>query len=618
MAPEDILLEGAPDSLIGNSDAWKSNPVQVMQLEMSNDVLDDLLDCVRRNKSPQVIFGRNPKLQYDGKSLNLQAFEEKVGTSGSHELYKVDDEGVENKWSFAGIINYNLVTIQKVEEASAGADKAMEQLRNTQALAKQEIEARKPTVSTPEMRAAQGRKGLSKAQARASLLNPLSGRSSPALGASTPSNLPAPTSAGLDSNMPMAIAGKKVLIHLLAVKPQTYETCRKLLHFNCRDILEKAGKKNEAGEWTLIDRTYKELDVWNFKYQKDEDREAAIQGAIRAYDRLRLSKEDKLWQMLLPQEERGKGVVLSRLNIKNVADTAATTPATKATTYNKKTGLPKKTVERKKPADKDAAKAKKAKDGEVESAKKAPAPKPRTTKDAAAKERLAAKRKERASKDEDRTPAPKKARPSTAAKSLLNKPKNPSPLSASPPVNASDFEDGHPVHKALSAITSPKRAEKRKAIEMNGDGPLRRSTPQINGVTNNNKRQHLDSSSNSSISPSSSQSQQLTHPPTTTNKPTNGLTNGYPRAQQTKHEHSGHHSPETSDSSQERSPPMKLSWKQSLDLAKRFKTYYDKYKLLHEELAGSDLPPSEKKRMELISMRDTLERMKRQVREGVL
>lgn len=468
-------------------------------------------------------------------------------------------------------------------------------------------------VSTPEMRAAQGRKGLSKAQARASLLNPLSGRSSPA---STPSHLPAPTSAGLDSNMPMAIAGKKVLIHLLAVKPQTYETCRKLLHFNCRDILEKVGKKNEAGEWALIDRAYKELDVWKFNYQKDEEREAAVQGAIRAYDRLRLSKEDKLWQMLLPEEERGKGVVLSRLNIKNVAD-AVVTPATKATTYNKKTGLPKKTVERKKPADKDAAKAKKAKDSEAESAKTVIAPKPRTTKDAAAKERLAAKRKERASKDDARTPAPKKARPSTAAKSILNKPKNPSPLSASPPVNASDFEDGHPVHKALSAVTSPKRAEKRKAIDMNGGSSSQRSTQQTNGANNNsNKRRHLDSSSNSSNSPSASQSQ-VPHT-TTTNKQSNGpFTNGYSRAQP-KHEHSGHHSPETSDSSQERSPPMKLSWKQSLDLAKRFKTYYDKYKLLHEELASSDLPPSEKKRMELISMRDTLERMKRQVREGVL
>jgi RNA polymerase II elongation factor ELL len=407
--------------------------------------------------------------------------------------------------------------------------------------------------------------------------------------------------------MPMAIAGRKVLIHLLAAKPQTYETCRKLLHFNCRDLLDKVAKRNEANEWTLLDRAYKELDVWKFKYQKDEEREAAVQGAIRAYDRMRLSKEDKLWQMLLPQEERGKGVILSRLNIKNAADAAATTPATKATTFNKKTGLPKKTVEKKKPVDKDAAKAKKGKDSEAETTKPVPAPKPRVTKDAAAKERLATKRKERAFKDDDRTPAPKKTKPSTAAKSLLNKPKNPSPLSASPPVNASDFEDGHPVHKALSAAVSPKKAAKRKADDMNGDSSHRLGQ-QTNGVNNNNKRRHLDSSSSSSNSPSS---QPLSH-----NKP-NGLTNGYSHPPP-KHQHSGHHSPETSDSSNERSPPMKLSWKQSLDLAKRFKTYYDKYKRLHEELASSEVPPSDGKRKELINMRERLERMKNQVREGVL
>jgi RNA polymerase II elongation factor ELL len=402
----------------------------------------------------------------------------------------------------------------------------------------------------------------------------------------------------------MATAERKVLVHLLAVKPQTYETCRKLLHFNCRDLLDKVAKKNDANEWVLLDRQYRELDVWNFNFQKDEERQTAIEGAIRAYDRMRLSKEDKLWQMLLPQEERGKGMILSRLNIKNTTDAAATTPSTKATTFNKKTGLPKKTVEKKKPADKDASKAKKGKNSEAEPAKTAITPKPRVTKDAAAKERLATKRKERASKDDsDRTPAPKKTKPSTAAKSLLNKPKNPSPLSASPPVNASDFEDGHPVHKALSAAVSPKKAAKRKAEDMNGDSS-HRSVQQTNGV--NNKRRHLDTSSSSSNSPSSQHIK------------TNGLhTNGYSHPPP-KHQHSGHHSPETSDSSTERSPPMKLSWKQSLDLAKRFKTYYDKYKRLHEELASSDVAPSEGKRKELINMRERLERMKSQVREGVL
>ncbi|KAF2805255.1 uncharacterized protein BDZ99DRAFT_574850 [Mytilinidion resinicola] len=50
-----------------------------------------------------------------------------------------------------------------------------------------------------------------------------------------------------------------------------------------------------------------------------------------------------------------------------------------------------------------------------------------------------------------------KSRPAVAP---ATKPKNLPPLSASPPVNASDFEVSHPVHKALSAA---KHAAKRKA-----------------------------------------------------------------------------------------------------------------------------------------------------------
>jgi hypothetical protein len=53
-----VFLEGAPDACIGpegNADA-----VQVMHLEMSNDVLEELLESVRRGKQPQVVFGRSP------------------------------------------------------------------------------------------------------------------------------------------------------------------------------------------------------------------------------------------------------------------------------------------------------------------------------------------------------------------------------------------------------------------------------------------------------------------------------------------------------------------------------------------------------------------------------
>lgn len=57
MAP--ILLKGAFDESIGTPEA-RNGPVQVMHLELSNDILNELLECVRKNKAPQVLFGKVP------------------------------------------------------------------------------------------------------------------------------------------------------------------------------------------------------------------------------------------------------------------------------------------------------------------------------------------------------------------------------------------------------------------------------------------------------------------------------------------------------------------------------------------------------------------------------
>ena len=59
LAPTGIALQGAPDTDIGTKEA-KSNAVQVMQLEMTQSVVDELLECVRSGKPPQITFGRAP------------------------------------------------------------------------------------------------------------------------------------------------------------------------------------------------------------------------------------------------------------------------------------------------------------------------------------------------------------------------------------------------------------------------------------------------------------------------------------------------------------------------------------------------------------------------------
>lgn len=70
---------------------------------------------------------------------------------------------------------------------------------------------------------------------------------------------------------------------------------------------------NSLQKWVLKRNSWKELDVFEYSYVHEEDRQKAINNAIRQYDRLRLSASDPLWQKLLPKTDRGKGICLSRL-----------------------------------------------------------------------------------------------------------------------------------------------------------------------------------------------------------------------------------------------------------------------------------------------------------------
>ena len=57
--PSGIALYGAPDSEVGSKDA-RHSPTQAMQLELTHDLVDELLESVRSGKLPQILFGRTP------------------------------------------------------------------------------------------------------------------------------------------------------------------------------------------------------------------------------------------------------------------------------------------------------------------------------------------------------------------------------------------------------------------------------------------------------------------------------------------------------------------------------------------------------------------------------
>lgn len=54
-----IALVGAPDSDMAFKDA-RVPPVQAMQLDISQDIIDELLESLRSGKPPQILFGRTP------------------------------------------------------------------------------------------------------------------------------------------------------------------------------------------------------------------------------------------------------------------------------------------------------------------------------------------------------------------------------------------------------------------------------------------------------------------------------------------------------------------------------------------------------------------------------
>ncbi len=110
------------------------------------------------------------------------------------------------------------------------------------------------------------------------------------------------------------------LIHFLAARPASITLLVK--HLGCKqdellEVLSKVGKEFRLipDKWTLNDKAFKELDVWNFDYPNQDDRQLAINCAISAFDRMRISTKEKVWDMLLPKNERDKGKILSNLDL---------------------------------------------------------------------------------------------------------------------------------------------------------------------------------------------------------------------------------------------------------------------------------------------------------------
>ncbi|KAL4891088.1 hypothetical protein BDV59DRAFT_183188 [Aspergillus ambiguus] len=315
---------------------------QIMRLNLAQSTLDDLIQSLRSDQPARLRLGKHPTLYYG--SNKSHPFHSCPETHRS-EIY-TSHSGDKEHLYFTGLLSHSL-EVQKAKEDTAATDQALANLEESLSAFERGKESKKTHIITDirEVRALQAgdhRSSTGRQAARLAgkpsskvelekdrLLKNAANRSvssSPALGvARSPASLPplTPTSAPLAQNKDrLRLEALKVpLMHLLAVRAVSTKFLAKQTRASiddCETLARKYGVENKFNpeKFDLKDRAFRDLDVWSFPYPSQEDRQEAIENAISAFDRQRISRSDKLWQMLLPKEERGKGKCLSRLDLR--------------------------------------------------------------------------------------------------------------------------------------------------------------------------------------------------------------------------------------------------------------------------------------------------------------
>ncbi|KAH9220466.1 hypothetical protein DL95DRAFT_403730 [Leptodontidium sp. 2 PMI_412] len=345
-----------------------SGPPDVFGLTLTDAVIEEMIKCVQNGKGLQLSLGEHPSLSYGSKIQHLQTSDDPF----THDIFQStssDSESSSNSemsshlkpslakgvimvpnrpnpsW-VASIMGKKFVPAKSTQgkpvakttttattkpaskpfSSTTGADDALTQLQGALASEKQKKLANTTQIINGNLAAprrggpAPTNKSKFLSQKNRSLANDTtrSMPSSPALsGVGSPSL--GPTSVPLSQQQAeKAKEARKPVIHLLAVEPLSEKSIQKKLpdisENELDNALRKVGDLNDTtGKWELRKGFWKELDVWAYKYSSKEDRQRAIDNAVRQYDKMRLGVSEPEWDRLLIKAERGTGKSLSKL-----------------------------------------------------------------------------------------------------------------------------------------------------------------------------------------------------------------------------------------------------------------------------------------------------------------
>jgi RNA polymerase II elongation factor ELL len=388
-----------------------------------------------------------------------------------------------------------------------------------------------------------------------------------------------------------------------------------------KQALQKVGDlKDSTGKWELRKTFYKELDVWTYAYKPAEDRQRAIDNAVKQYDKMRLGVSEPEWDKLLVRSERGTGKCLSKLqaqiaqgpvarapkiNVQKAEDSGRDTPNGEDDTFT----------------DKNLSKVKS--ESMTRSVSQPPTTKTKKVSDNQAK-RLLSKN-------------PTKSAPKSAPTKKAPQPKAGSKILSSEFVNESDEEDDYPIQTKPAPKPITKRPRPDDDLDTSDSSiPLskkvKKDTPTTHRVSDASQSSRTTTSSH--YSSSSSKAKGNSPPkssPLASSPPTNAsdMENSSGDRSSSSESPAQHLSTKNSQSPIHKKRHQKSSSVSSAgssrylkpevtDLARRFKMYYPKYEALHRELLSMGDHRDKQKEEVLLDMHARLAGMKKDIEAGIV
>ncbi|RYP62654.1 hypothetical protein DL769_007216 [Monosporascus sp. CRB-8-3] len=669
------------------SSAKSSNflPLQAFGITLSDNDIEDMIKCVQNGDQIELSLGSNPSFHYGSKVQKIEP------DSFEYDLYLTN---LDDSTTKAQRLPNPTMSLFKKPAGTTGKPAKSQTERATKG---GKLPDRAPSSGSESDKNTSGTKlvnGIPKdikqrgKGGKAGGLLPTGKSMATALSSNAPRSLP--PSPGLNSAKspnPVISASQQlleknkeqrsILVHELAARDQAYEhlqDCWLGADSDLKPTLEKVATYDESSKkWSLKKLFWKELDVWNYHYDCAEDRQAAIDNAIKQYDKQRIGTTSPEWERLLPPEERGQGKTLSKLqatlanrNITHVqktedggksdADSSKPKSApmsrsgsqsgskTKKSTDQAKRLLstnPKKPAAPKKPTGKTKVADEKDKRGplseefvvdsgssgdEAPPSNPAPAAKPRPVEKP--NKRPVEQVAEKAAERRKESPAPVSA---PKPKPVVRAPRAPlkAPISSSTKRAREDDDSSSSSGTPLSKRLKPKEIQKPR--------PNTTTTKHRMSDVSQTSRSTVTATQSSNLSVKSKNTSPAKSSPLASSPPTNasdleeqsqGKTQSQKKQQQQQQRNGDRTNGLTNGNSvlsikkrkeRETEPPVSKRPRVSKEVLKRaslFTRYYERYEALHKEIVTLKEPP-EDKLADLLDMRERLVTMKSEITREV-